>query len=231
MLVDPYWYPALNVAAHFHVDFADAMAPKKAKEMMAVAIAITGIQAMHKHPYWIQGVSDTEGSPDVRTMCNQERKGEKSPWGLQQDVEVVTYTEHSATQTLAEFVAGTKLAAESPYDDLTTILVDVQAAARLPSADEWSAVLTATRRRNPVLVLGKVDKAQPIYRLAVVHPVVEGAVDYNPFNLLKAKGYTKVLKMTRGSKSKETYDPNEKHCPFQKFGVQCTLLSPDKVAP
>jgi len=225
MMVDPYWYPALNVAAHFNADFAEIPAPKKAKEMMAVAIAMAGMQAMHSHPYWIQGVSDTEGSPDVRTMCNEKRDDGQSPWGLQQDVEVVTYTQHSATQTLAEFVAGTKLAVESPYDALTTILVDVQAATKLPLPDEWAAVLAATGRKNPVLVLGKIHPTQPIYRLAVVHPVVEGAIDYNPFDLLRGQGYTKVLKIKRGLKVEEIYDPNEKHCPFEKFGVRCKLLS------
>lgn len=225
MMIDPYWYPALNVAAHFETDLANIPAPKKAKEMMAVAIAMAGMQALRGYPYWIQGVSDTEGSPDVRTMCNDKIGRSKSPWGLQQDVEVVTYTEHSATQTLAEFVANTKLAVEKPYDDLTTILVDVQVAARLSSANEWSTVLTATRRRNPVLVLGKISTTQPIYRLAVVHPIVEGAIDYNPYDLLKRQGYTKVLKVIKGTKAQETYDGSEKHCPFEKLGVQCRLLS------
>ncbi len=136
MMIDKYWYPALNVAAHFEVDFADTQPPKKVGEMMAVAIAMAGLQEVHQKPYFIQGVEDSEQSPDVRTVWSDKSKGDVAPWGYQQDVEVVTYTEHSANQSLAEFVAKTKLAPDAGYDELTTILVDVQAKIRLPTAKE-----------------------------------------------------------------------------------------------
>ena len=52
---------------------------------------------------------------------------EEALWCYQQDVEVVSYTEYSASETLADFVAKTKLASNASYDELTTILVHVKA--------------------------------------------------------------------------------------------------------
>ncbi len=223
-MVDRIWFPALNVVAHYHADFANAVArPKKVDEIMTVAIAMAGMQEMHKKPYWIQGVPDTEQSPDVRTMCCDNPVGYASPLCQKQDVEVVTYTPYSKGQTLAEFVAATKLAPEAGYDALTTILVNVQAPTALGSETEWMSVLGKTRKKNPVMILGLINKDGPIYRLAVVHPP-EIAIDYNPYDLLKKQGYTTVKEWALGTKNKEWYDPNKKHCPFEKFGIECKLL-------
>jgi len=222
-MTDNIWFPTLNVAAHYHADFENgAVRPKKVDEMMSVAIAMAGLQEIHGKPYWIQGVSDTEQSPDVRTMCCDKPVGEAAPWCYQQDVEVVTYTTYSNHQTLPEFIATTKLAPATSYDALTTVLVNVQAAAPLGSEAEWAAVLGKTGKNNSVLVLGLINTQIPLYRLAAVHPP-EAAVDYNPYELLKKQGYTKVAKWSLGTKLRESYDLTEKHCPFEKFGVVCRL--------
>ena len=47
---DKIWYPALNVAGHYEADFKDIAPPKKAEEMMAVAIAMAGIQELQQRP-------------------------------------------------------------------------------------------------------------------------------------------------------------------------------------
>lgn len=117
MMIDPYWYPAINVVAHYEADFINTKPPKKASEMMAVAIAMTWMQELYGKPFLLQGVSDTEGSPDVRTLISDEVKGDRAPWANQQDVEVVTYTKHSSKKTLPEFVATTKLAPYATYDE------------------------------------------------------------------------------------------------------------------
>lgn len=224
MMIDNIWYPALNVAAHFESDFAHTPPPKKAQEMMAVAVAMAAMQEIHKRPFWLQGVSDLEQSPDVRTLCCDSSENGKAPWCFQQDVEVVTYTEYSAKLTLADFVASTKLAANSAYDDLTTILVNVEFAARLPLPEVWSSVLMSTGKNNPVLVLGKIHPSKPIYRLASVHPVVEYAMDFDAPTLFKKRADLKVMKGSLGTKDTQVIDDSEKHCPFEKFGVKCTLI-------
>ena len=224
MMVDSIWYPALNVAAHYELDFAKIKPPKKAEEMMAVAMAIAGMQELHRKPYWIQGIPDTEQSPDVRTMCCDSSVGGAAPQCYQQDVEIVSYTEYSANETLASFVAKTKLAKDSAYDELTTILVNVQASVRLPSSKEWTDVLGATEKKNPVLVLGRINPDRHEYRLVVVHPVVEGAIDYHAPTLLRKQGYAKVAKWVRGTKANQVEIDDERHCPFEKFSVRCEVL-------
>ncbi len=191
---------------------------------MAVAILMAWVQKAHRKPYWIQGVPDVEQSPDVRTICREDQKNGMAPWCYQQDVEVVSYTNYSATHSLADFVAATKFAQDTAYDNQTTILVNVKANARLPSADEWSSVLSSTGKRNPVIILGKVDLENSIYRAAVVHPIAEGAVDYSPYELLKRQGYTGVVKWERGTVDRQISYPHETHCPFEEFGVMCKLL-------
>jgi len=224
IMTDNVWFPPLNVAAHYEVDFAGITPPKKAEEMMATAMAVAGIQAMQKKQYWVQAVSDTEGSPDARTICCDSSVNGAAPLCYQQDVEVVTYTAHSSKESLASFVANTKLSANKAYDELTTILVNVQTNVRLPSKEDWSNILGATGKNNPVLVLGRIKKDAPEYKLAIVYPVFEGALDYNLPKLLKSLPHSKAMKWSIGTKDKQTDDDSENHCPFEKLGATCTLL-------
>jgi hypothetical protein len=223
MMVDKTWYPPINVAAHFETDIANVRPPKKAQEMMAVAIAMAGMQELHQRQYWIQGVLDSEQSPDVRTMYCDPPEGDNAPQCYQQDVEVVTYTSHSSGTPLDLFVADTKLSKESAYDELTTILVNIETGVHIPSPAEWSSLLTSTGKRNPVLVLGRISKNN-IHRLAFVHPVFEGGIDYHAPTLLKKHGSPKVVTWSFGTKAKEVVGNDEKHCPFENFGVECKLL-------
>jgi hypothetical protein len=225
IMTDPLWYSPLNVVAHHEADFRETVPPEKVEEMMTVAIAVTGIQEAHKKQYWVQGVSDSEQSPDVRTICADTKIAVgKAPYYQQQDVEVVEYTTYSARMNLAEFVASTKLSKEKAYDDLTTILVNVQGASRLPSQSEWERVLGATGKKNPVLVLGLISASEPLYRLAVVHPVVEVAIDYNAIDLMKKHGSGGVMHFRLGTKAENKKVLDEKHCPFESFGIRCNLL-------
>jgi hypothetical protein len=221
---DKIWFSPLNIVVHFETDFQGIRVPKKAGEMMAVAITMAIAQELHKKQYWIQGILDSEQSPDVRTMYAEERKDGKAPWGCQQDIEIVKYTKYSAGMNLAEFVAKTKLGPNYAYDDQTIILVDVQSGARLPSANEWSAALSATGKHNQVLVLGRINLRYPHYRLAIVHPIPEAAIDYDPYVLLKKQGYMGVMKWSRGTEVRQVKNINEKHCPFEKFGIKCRLI-------
>lgn len=223
-MVDTIWFPPINVAAHYHADFKDGYPrPKKIDEMMTTAIALAALQESHGRPYWIQGVPDVEQSPDVRTMFCDDPVADAAPLCYQQDVEIVTYTNHSLTQTLPEFVASTKLANTAGYDAQTVVLVNVQASVKLGSESEWSDILGATGKKNQVLVLGLVNKGTPLYRLASVHPP-EAAIDYNPYELLKKTAYTKVRRWRRRTKNSVSEHSDEKHCPFEKFGVTCRLI-------
>jgi len=223
-MIDIIWFPPINVAAHYHADFDVGYArPKKIDEMMTVAIALAALQESHGKPYWIQGVPDSEQSPDVRTMFCDDPVVDAAPLCYQQDVEVVTYTTHSQTRTLPEFVAGTKLANTAGYDAQTIVLVNVQASVRLGSESEWTKVLGTTGKKNQVLVLGLINKVVPLYRLASVHPP-EVAIDYNPYELLKKTAHTKVRRWHRGTKNKVSENSDEKHCPFEKFGITCRLI-------
>ena len=74
------------------------------------------------------------------------------------------------------------------------------------------------------MVLGKIHPDKPEYRLAVVHPIVQGAIDYDAHALGKKQGYTSVAKWSLGTKAGYERDNDEKHCPFEKFGVRCKLL-------
>lgn len=224
MMIDKTWYPPINVAAHFEADFAGIKAPKKAQEMMAVSIAMAGMQRLHGKQYLVQGVPDSEQSPDVRTMCCDLSVDGAAPQCYQQDVEVVTYTIHSTNTPLDSFVVDTKLSEVSAYDDLTTILVNIEAGVRMPSPEQWSSTLTPTGKRNPVIVLGRLSRDIPNYRLTFVHPVFEGGLDYNAPTLLKELGDQKVVTWSFGTKARDLVDNGEKHCPFEQFGIQCKIL-------
>jgi hypothetical protein len=229
MMKDPRWYSALNVVAHAHSDFLTQTGviippPKKVEEMWAVAVMLVGIQESEKKQYWMQPVADSEGTPDVRTITRIERTDDRAPDYTYQDVEVVTYTVASSTETLPEFLLRTKLAPDKAYDDLTTILIWAKDAVKCPPNAEWLAILKSVRQRTPVMLLGKMHSTDPIYSLVQVHPVCKPIMNFNlPETLLKQK-YTGVMNLARGTKNKNMRREGEEHCPFESFGINCANL-------
>jgi hypothetical protein len=223
MMKDPRWYSALNVVAHFHSDFASIKPPKKAEEMWATAVMITGMQEAEDRQYWLQPVSDLEGSPDTRTITRHERdeSDERARDYTYQDVEVVTYTAASYGVSLPQFLLNTKLSPKKAYDVLTSVLIWVKDAAKCPPNAEWIAALKDVKLPIPVMLLGRSHATDPIYSLAKIHPEPRPLIEFNlPETLLK-RGYTGVLNLRRGTKNVTERRHGEEHCPFESLGVEC----------
>lgn len=224
MLRDPRWYSALNVIAHYGADFEPKSAPNKANEMWATAVMLAGIQEVENSQYWMQPVSDREGSPDVRTIKQIPRSDDRAPDYVIQDVEVVTYTSASFAEKLPNFLLRTKLAPNKAYDELTTILIWAKDAVYCPPASEWNATLAGVGSRVPVVLIGQAHTTDPIYSLIQVHPVRRTVVTFNLTDTLLKQGYTGVINLGRGSKNKNVRREGEEHCPFESLGVICRGL-------
>ena len=224
MMQDKRWYSALNVVAHYYADFEPGLAvklPKKADEMWATAVMLVGIQEIEKRQYWMQPVSDTEGSPDVRTITSIERDDDRARDYVSQDVEVVTYTRDSSGESLSDFLLRTKLSPEDAYDELTTILVWAKGAVHSPSASEWRTALKDVKQKTPVVLLGRAHPNEPMYSLIQVHPVPKQILQFNLPDTLKAQRYTGVLNLNQGGKNRTERREGEDHCPFESLGVEC----------
>lgn len=222
-MVDKIWYRPKNVIAHFQADFSSGTPPKKAQELMAVTVAAIAMEIIDKVRYLVQAVDDSEESPDVRLLFSVPSEGGKAPECYQLDIEVVTYTTHSASQSLSDFVKSTKFAPTKGYDECTMVLVNIEHGTKIPQPMDWEASLKSTGRRNRVLVLGRLDATKPIHRLASVYPEFEGGIDFNAADLL-SKQDDGVVRWTLGAKAATVYESTEKHCPFEKLGVKCTLI-------
>ncbi len=219
MMKDPLWYSALNIVAHSHTDFN--VLPKKAEEMWATAVMIVGMQEIENRRYWLQPVSDSEGSPDVRTITRHEREDDRARDYSYQDVEVVTYTSASHGVSLPQFLLDTKLSSKKAYDPLTTILIWVKDGTRCPPGAEWNKTLREVASSTPVLLLGRAHPTEPIYTLIQVRPAFTTLIEFNlPETLLK-RGYTGALRLRRGTKDANKYHAGEEHCPFESLEIKC----------
>lgn len=228
-MTDPRWYSAMNVVSHVQTDTTPGAVPKKVEELWAVSIMLAAVQEIEQKQYWLQPVSDKEGSPDVRTLfVDKVYSGDRSNDYSMQDVEVVTYSAASAArgETLPEFVLRTKLSKDKAYDDVTTILVWVQVAPPPSDAKEWMAVLARAKTKVPsVFVLGQSHPVDPTYHLMQVYPrPFPIAVDYDASDLLVNQGYAGVLDLARGTKKKSRISPAEEHCPFESLGIVCKRI-------
>lgn len=226
IMQDKRWYSALNVIAHFYNDFeaVSTKPPKKAEEMWAVAVMLAGLQEVEHRPYWMQPVSDREGSPDVRTIARIERNDDRARDYVYQDVEVVTYTTASSGESLPNFLLRTKLSPGKAYDDLTTILIWAKGAVYSPPAAQWAATLKDMKSQVPVALVGRAHVTEPIYSLAQVHPNPHQVIQFNLPETLKKQGYTGVINLARGTKNVMARREGEEHCPFESLGVKCTQI-------
>lgn len=226
IMTDSRWYALSNAILHYRSDISlgdTSKIARKTEELCAVATAIVGIQEVEKRQYWIQPVSDAEGSPDARTMTCYEQEEDRAPDCTMQDVEMVTY-EHSSGESLVDFLLRTKLSQGKSYDEKTTILVYAKEAVKCPPAKEWDKALKNLLHRSPVMILGRAHATDPIYILIQVYPSYKKIIEFNlPETMLK-QGYAGVLNISRGSKKKNMKYESEKHCPFESLGVKCKSL-------
>lgn len=224
-LEDPIWYPPLNVAYHFQV-LKDRLTDeerqgkdfRKAEEMFAVALMLAGIQKIQDRKYWMQLVGDAEGSPDVRTGAFVPPTTTAAEDFSVQDVEVVTYDEHSS-DPLVDFLKRTKLSKTSGYDELTTILCHIRRGTRLPPMHELRDELAVAGSKCPVMILGKVSSTEEIYKVVQVNPAIDLISEFDLIKELQQQ-QTGVLRLMRGSKPVMHSFPDEKHYPFEKLGFK-----------
>lgn len=220
------WFSPLNFIHHFKkLESEGKIAPdkkfyKKTCEAFVTAISLVGIIKMAGREYWMQIVDDKEQSPDIRTGSYQKKTQDNDfAW---QDVEVVTY-DNNSPESLVDFLLRTKLSDSKGYDNLTTILCHINKVAQIPSTEELNRQLLAKnpKIKSPVIILGKVDPEKEIYRMAQIYPTIDFDIIFDPIAECKARKYNGVLVLNRSAKGtiESTYNPDEKHYPFENLGL------------
>ncbi len=229
-LKDPIWYPPQHVVYHYGMhldplpeDQKHTKAFRKADELLVATIALLGIQFDAKEFYWIQPVSDSEDSPDVRTGRFLPQGECIVPNFEIQDVEVVSFLPQPG-EDIASFLSRTKLSKAKAYDDKTVILCHIQKGIRISSLPAITEALRGTGAVCPVIVLGRAHPTRKDYFLFQVHPQFKLVIDYNVDNILKVQPHRSVLHLRRGSKPSNESRPEEKHCPFESIGFDCPLI-------
>ena len=229
-LKDPIWYAPPSVIYHYGIHL-DPLPPeqktstafKKADELLVAAIALLGIQLDETELYWMQPVSDSEGSPDVRTGRFLSPQGAHAPHFEYQDVELVAFVPQ-AGEDVASFLSRTKLSKAKSYDDKTIILCHMQKGASVPSVPAITEALRSTGAVCPVIVMGRTHSGRKDYTLFQVHPQYKEIAAYNLDEILKTQPRRSVLNLRRGSKPSNESRPNDEHCPFESMGFVCPLL-------
>lgn len=221
---DPVWFSPLNVIFHF-TQYKNDSAPKdqrqykKTEEAFFVATMLVGIMAIQKKEYWMQIVSDKNGSPDIRTGNYKAPRGTPmNPWTTQ-EVEVVTFDEHSDEKSIPEFLRRTKLSKGKAYDPLTTILCYIRKGFHIPPLKTLVADLRADKCQSPIMLLGKTSPDKETYKIAQINPQLDLVNEFDLLAELKGKKYTGVLNLKRGSTPIFHSHPDDKHFPFEKMGI------------
>jgi hypothetical protein len=229
-LKDPLWFSPTSVIFHYlnHIENIDLKHKnskkfRKAEELFTVAKAVIGIQTNELKQYWIQPVSDLEGSPDVRTGCFISKDGDNAPDFTFQDVEVVVFLPKE-NEDIVSFLGRTKLSANKAYDNKTIILCHILKSIHISSMPQISEDLKNINAVCPVVILGRIDIKKSDYILFQVHPQFKIISKYNLEENILLGGRRGVLNLQRGSKLVNNEYPNEKHCPFESLGFECPII-------
>ncbi len=226
-MTDNLWFPPLNVIHHFReLERQGKLVPgskiyRKAAEGYIVAISLMGVMKILGREFWMQLVSDDEGSPDVRTGC-YDKKIRDNDFSVQ-DVEVVTFDEHASEDNLIDFLMNTKLARKKSYDDQTTILCHVHRPTWVPPYAELQASLANKHltTKAPVIVIGRSDPTKEIYKMAQIYPAVDLVTSFDLIEECHKHPKRHILRLRRSGKPtiEVVSNPKEKHYPFEKLGV------------
>jgi hypothetical protein len=233
-LKDDIWYSPASVICHYG-SHLDALPPeekttkafRKADELLVSAIALLGIQEDESEKYWMQAVSDDEGTPDVRTGRWLPQIGSGARHWEYQDIEFVSFVPADG-EDIPTFLHRTKLSRKKAYDDKTIILCHITRPIHVPS---WPAITEALRnipRKSPIIVIGRTHPERKDYVLIQIHPQFKRIAAYNLDEILKKEDRRGVLRLHRGSKPMNESRPNEEHCPFETSGFECPLIKGQK---
>lgn len=220
---DPIWFSPLNVIYHYHEIIKSGALKggdrriKKLDEAYAVAVMLTGMILLQKREFWMQVVPDAEERPDIRTGCYRLPRGTSGNSFITQDIEVVTFEEHS-TDSFENFLKRTKLLASKNYDEFTTILCYINKDYCLSSLENLNQQLLNTTQ-NPVMFVGRNDPNKPLYKSAQILPNVDYIQVLDPYEELQNLKLTGVLKLKRGFKAKLSGRTGEENFPFENINL------------
>jgi len=184
------WFHPVNIIYHFkRLEKSGELIPgtnsyKKAAEAYVTAISLIGLTKILNKDFWLQIVSDEEQSPDIRTGCYHKLTRDND--FSYQDVEVVTYEQHSKMD-LIDFLCNTKLSKQKAYDDLTTILCHINKITLIPSWIDLNQTLLGKKlkTKSPVMIIGKSHPEKEIYKIIQIYPTIDLQIEFDLLNECK----------------------------------------------
>lgn len=195
---------------------------KQIREMKAVALFLLGVMQGADKEYWLQPVLD-EGTPDVRTFCfDQTEEGVVEQ--VFQEVEVVTYNEHSE-ENIIDFIKRTKLD-KSSYPEYFVILCDIRKNYKLPSPKEMHSELKKINPSLTIALIGRTHPTKETYRALKIYPEIGFVEDFNALELsvsyhkkLKTENrhHTLILKRVPKTRKLNLTSLKEVHHPFESI--------------
>lgn len=221
-MIDPIWFPPFNVVHHYNEIVKSKVLNgdrryKKIEEAYATAVMLIGIILFQKRDFWMQIVSDKEATPDTRTGCFRLPRGESRNNFITQDIEVVTFEEHS-NEKLEDFLLRTKLSVLKKYDEKTTILCYIRKGYYLPPLETLNENLK-NLEGGPVMILARIDPEKYSYKIAQIFPAVDFVYNFDLQETIKNFKFEKVLKLKRGLKANLDGKTNEENYPFESLGL------------
>lgn len=173
-----FWYaPAFILfAAKKWIKVNDPNINQKIAEVIPTAITCMALRENSKNDYWLQIVPDSEGTPDIRILSN-ENIDKKPYWGIM-DVEVCELTKHSESD-VAEFILDKKLCNQKKaYSKETVFIFYINQKTQLV----WSEVyekLKACNKQNNVYCVAQVRADIMRWHIVQVHPEINMFFDYS----------------------------------------------------
>lgn len=223
---DPVWFPPLNVIHHGDLLRKSLSAKeKKSKrfrkvvEAYTVAQMLVGIMVKENKDYWMQIVEDKFSSPDIRTIRYADSHDEKFDFLEQVDVEVVEYESHSE-MSIPEFIVEKKFSKYKSYDENTIILCHVGSGVKsfLPDGETIKKMMEPINSPCEVLLLVGTSPEATELDLISLKPNVGVLLTYIPAVELSKRKNKSVVTFKLGTRKPTTYNPNNKHYPFEKLG-------------
>lgn len=164
-------------------------------EGRAGAIFALGLAKAFGTETWMRLVDPREGAPDIRVMYFDNTGPKGSHRGSLLQVEIATYTRHSA-ESLGDFLLRTKLdPMKKAYSASTAIVVFVQRACTPAEIRAAHEKLLQTRARGLCYLVGRLDDVQ--FQVVQVFPQFRGPQDINLDEAFSSQ-QTPVAEVKRG---------------------------------
>jgi hypothetical protein len=190
---------------------------KRAREMIAGAIAVTGAWVLSKENRFLIQANNQTSTPDVMAIKQLEHESSRVSTEISQ-LEIVEFGPHSNTNSIIDFLSQTKLKPNKAYDENITLVCVINKEILIEHSAVTEAIKSLPSKPQSTIYITGATKDPDEYIIYTPFPKATKIFVYNLHNILDQINLPPRVTFHLGITEKIRYEKNTSQ-PYSSYDV------------